>query len=180
MDPYIDEVFLWHALKLSSDSQNEYIFFNDGDGRPFVEKLDGKTGGLHYTNSELLDTVLAKALHAKSFGCSGDPPENDFEAVLKGQQYRTSREEIILIADNYSDVRDYPLLEKINVPVRIILCGANGYVNEQYLNLAYHTKGSVHSIEEDMEMLNRISDGSEIEFLGKRYLFSKGRFFYKR
>lgn len=180
MDPYLNEVYLWHALKLSPDYKNEYIFFNDGDGKTQEEKIIGETGGFHYTNSVVLDSVILKGWHAQSFGCSGDGPENDFEAILKGMEYKNSRKELILVADNYSDVRDYSLISKINVPVRIILCGVHNHINEQYLNLAYHTKGSVHSIEEDLDMLKRISYGSEIKYLGKTYIYTKGGFIFKK
>ena len=76
-------------------------------------------------------------------------------------------------------MRDYALLTQIDVPVRIILCGVQDYVNEQYLDLAYHTKGSVHSMEEDLELLSRLAEGKSISFMGKEYVLSKGRFIYK-
>ena len=167
------------ALKLNPNNKNEYIFFNDGDGKSQHQKIVGKTGGFHYTNSVVLDSLILKGFNAKSFGCSGDGPENDFEAILKGIEHRDSPKEIILIADNYSDVRDYSLLEEIDIPVRIILCGLDNHVNEQYLNLAYHSKGSVHSIEEDLNMLKRLSYDSEIKFLGKTYIYTKGGFIFK-
>lgn len=180
MDKYLHQVYLWHALKANINSQNEYIFFNDGDDKAQYEKIIGKTEGFHYTNSEILDSIITKCMYAKSITDGGDSPENDFEAILEAIQYRNNREELILIADNYSDVRDYGLLDIINVPVRVILCGVHSYVNEQYLDLAYKTKGSVHSIEEDLNMLRRISLGSEITFRGKTYVYTKAGFIYKR
>jgi hypothetical protein len=179
MDPYLYQVILWHAMKLMVDGNIEYFFFNDGDGKMQEEKIIGRTGGIHYTSATEFDSVIHTAWHAKSFGCSGDKPENDFEALLEAVACYTPLKEIILVADNYSDVRDYELLTHIEVPVRIIVCGVKDYVNEQYLDLAYHTKGSVHTLEEDLEMLSPLAEGKSISFMGKEYVLSKGRFVYK-
>jgi len=101
MDPYLYQVILWHAMKLMVDGNNEYIFFNDGDGKRQEEKITGRTGGLYYTDATEFDSVIQAAWHAKSFGCSGDKPENDFEALLAAVARYTPLKEIILVADNY-------------------------------------------------------------------------------
>ena len=179
MDYYLDQVLLWHAMKLMIDQDNEYIFFNDGDGKQLNEKIMGKTGGLHHTDHIEFDSILTTAFYAKSFGCSGDGPENDFEAILAAQDLNRSGKEIILIADNLSAVRDYEMLKLINVPVRIIVCGVTDHVNEQYLDLAYHTKGSVHSLEDDLFLMTPLAEGKSIKFYGKEYVFSRGKFIFK-
>jgi hypothetical protein len=179
MDPYVSEVLMWLAMRIAADQKNEFIFFNDGDGKSNDQKIIGHTGGIHYTNSNKLDTVYRKVLQAKKFGCSGDRPENDFEALMDAVHRGTRKKEIILVADNLSEVRDYELLKEIEMPIHIILCGGNYMINEQYLDLAYHTKGSVHTLKEDMQMLSRHADGKSISFNGKEFVFSKGRFISK-
>lgn len=48
MEPYLDQVLLWHALRLMNDEQKTYLFFNDGDGKTQDQKLIGQTGGFHF------------------------------------------------------------------------------------------------------------------------------------
>ena len=177
MYPYFEQLMLWHSLQ-QNKKDNYYIFFNDGDGIPNDQKTIGSTGGIHQTEkSDLLDIIL-KMKETTSTGCSGDSPENDLEAVIEGVKVREAHDEIILIADNYSDVRDIILLKEIDIPVHIILCGvaSGSLVHEQYLDIAYHTKGSVHTIEEDIFNLSKISEGKTITIGGKIYKLCNGRF----
>src|SRR3989339_215955 len=61
-------------------------------------------------------------------------------------------------------------------PVRVILCGAQTAVNIQYLDLALQTKGSIHTIEEDIEDLVKITEGKTIKIGKKSFRMSKGKF----
>ena len=182
MYPYFDQVIVWHALEMNlRDKQkfdNQYMFFNDGDGKTMSEKIMGKTGGFHYsTESPNLESLLPLIKETTSTGCSGDGPENDFEALINGiDKRKIHAREIILIADNNSEVRDFELLKYIKVPVRIILAGSLWDVNEQYLELAYKTKGSVHTIEEDIENLFELNDGESIDIGNNSYRISGGKF----
>ena len=86
----------------------------------------------------------------KAKGNGGDPEENDVEAILKGIQKYPDFKNLILIADNNSCMRDYCLVKDIKVPVKVVLCGTYSGINPQYINLAYKTKGSIHTIEDDI------------------------------
>jgi hypothetical protein len=153
------------------------MFFNDGDGKSMAQKLIGQTGGFHYTSAVKLENLTQTMKETMSTGCSIDGPENDMEALLDGAQNRKLRKmEIILIADNNSDIRDFELLKSLNMPIRIILTGTFWGVNEQYLELAYHTNGSVHTIEEDLERLYEMNDGDYIEIGGNKYRIYGGKF----
>ena len=61
--------------------------------------------------------------------------------------------ELILIADNSACVRDYRLCDSIHVPVKVILCGTPNGINPMFINLAARTKGSLHTIEEDILLM---------------------------
>ena len=76
-----------------------------------------------------------------------------------------------------SYARDMIMIGKIGVPVRIILCGTHRFVNEQYLDIAYRTKGSVHTIEDEITDLSDMIEGKMITIGGYQYRFTKGRFF---
>lgn len=114
---------------------------------------------------------------ARTAGNGGDSQENDLEAILYALKYTDGYDELVLVADNMSYARDMILIEKIGVPIRIILCGTSRFVNEQYLNIAYLTGGSVHTIEEEINDLSDMIEGKMITVSGYQYRFTKGRFF---
>ncbi|MCH2043794.1 MAG: hypothetical protein MK212_06595 [Saprospiraceae bacterium] len=184
MNPYQEQVLIWHALNTVEGKTNTYLFFNDGDGRANSTKEIGKTGGLHFCQGNVDDLVTVIEALGKSVMCSGDSPENDIEALLAAQNKSRKYDEIILIADNFSPMRDYSLMTELKVPIRIILCGVEANfkgslpseVNEEYLDLAYITGGSVHTITEDIWDLNKAVDGGKLKINGVEYKLENGRF----
>ncbi len=178
MSPYWDQVVIWHALHMIADEKNAYIFFNDGDRKARKDKLIGSTGGIYQTEESNLKAILNAMREATSNGSGGEQEENDIEALLKGLALRKNEEELVLIADNYSDVRDMELLTKLNVPVRIVLAGVRKGlgVHEDYLELAYKTGGSIHTLEQDVFNLKNMLDGQSI-IIGKyEYRVMRGKF----
>jgi hypothetical protein len=183
MSPYYQQVLIWHALNLIKGGQTKYIFFNDGDNRP--DGPIGASGGLHHCQGQIKDlntiiTTMQKGIRA---GGGGQAPENDIEALLGAIAQRKNGEELILIADGLCKVRDIRLLGKLKIPVRIIICGG-GYskkraINPQYLRIARKTKGSVHTMEEDITNLGDLVNGGTVELNGKTYEFQDGEFISK-
>ena len=178
MDKYSEDILLWHNLQLNKKEQNDYLFFNDGDGKTDTQKKDGYTGGIHHVKSQNMDSIIAcmQLTRRLSPNCSGDGPENDLEAVLAGIKYLDKGATLVLIADNISDVRDMSLLPLIKVPVHIILCGVSETINEDYLEIAHKTKGSIHLINEDVTTIATMIDGQTILIKGKRYKLIHGKF----
>lgn len=176
MYPYMDQILLWHALALIPGEQNRYIFFNDGDMQAEAEKKIGATGGIYLTENMEMDQLLATMKKTTDAGGGGDAPENDLEALLEGVRMMGEMDELILIADNYSDVRDIELLVQLKAPVRIVLAGADYGVNEDYLEIAYRTGGSIHTLSEDLFELSQLADGETVTIGGYRYLVNKGKF----
>ncbi len=109
-------------------------------------------------------------------GDGGDIEENDVEALNYGISTCPDCQDIVLIADNWANMRDFSLVRKIKKPVKIILCGTYNGVNIEYLDLARATGGSVHTIEEDIENLKSLNEGAEITVAGIKYKIEKGRF----
>jgi hypothetical protein len=107
-------------------------------------------------------------------GCGGDAPENDCEALLYAYKVAPKASEYILIADNLAPIKDIVLLEKLNKPVRIILCGTSYGISAEYLNLARKTGGSVHTMEADLENLIKKSEGEKFTFMNQKYRIEKG------
>jgi len=182
MYPYIDQILSWHILDYNSSINNQYLFFNDGNRQYDTDKIIGRTGGFYYTDAKTLENLIEIMLKTIQAGDGGDIPENDIEALLNAVDKRKNkRTEIILIADNYSDMRDIELVYELDLPVRVIITGLNNNsVNEEYLELAYRTKGSIHTLEDDLENLFQLNDGDHILIDGKYYRIQKGKFIIVR
>ena len=90
-------------------------------------------------------------------------PENDLEAIIKATRHFQNFNEIVYIADNYACIRDFNLIENIKYPIRIIACGTENGINEQLFDLAYKTKGSIHTADIDIDFsINPMLSKSEI------------------
>lgn len=152
--PFSSQILNWHKLNLKNNPIKHFVFFNDGDDKKDKEKKIGETGGIYFTKTNDLIHVLDVMMQALQNGTGGDVPENDIEAILAGIEKYQDIDEVVLIADNNSPIRDIKLTPQITKPVRVILCGVDGgRVNPQYVNLAKYTKGSLHTIEEDIDNL---------------------------
>jgi len=176
MEPYGAEVALWHLLQDTSTSVSNFVFFNDGDGIPTKQKVLGKTGGIHFADpkrpQEVINTIRMVTLMGKG---NDDEPENDAEAVLRAMDRTPDFDEIVLIVDNNSDIRDIELLEKLDRPIRIVLCGVGQEgINYDYIKLAFHTKGTLHTVEEDISILINAKEGDKFKLDGYRYEIING------
>lgn len=183
MDPYIDELLLWYQMNLVNGEQKQYLFFNDGDNIIKVEdKIIGKTGGFHYVLKNTIENIHDTLRVTRSLSplCSIDLPENDIEALIDAQKQLKKGTELILIADNYSPVRDIELVDQVVHPVRVIVCGVVDKINDDLLEIALKTKGSIHTIEEDIMNLSNLKDGDEIIINRNIYKFMDGRLFWVR
>lgn len=178
MYPYMEQVALWHLLELMNKERSDYIFFIDGDNRPDNLKIIGNTGGIYVNLNTTPDSVIQTMYLAMKKGNGGDGPENDIEALIEGLKYKKENVELVLIADHLSPVKDIELLNQIKVPVRVILCGSkDGYSNPDYLEIAYKTGGSIHTIEEDITNLSKLHNEDIITIAGTMYKFIGGQFF---
>lgn len=178
MYPYGASVLLWHALNVKDSSISHFVFFNDGNARPNARKPIGKTGGIYRSPSVEIDSVLEKMFEVMGKGNGGDVKENDLEALLKSTARLKNYKEVILIADNRSGVRDIKLIKYLKLPVKVVLCGVDedNPVHPDYLAIARYSKGSVHTMEEDIQDLAKLLEGDTIEIGGSIYRLQKGRF----
>lgn len=178
MYKYGIQLVLWHKYNLLSSPTRvkHFVFFNDGNTKKTFQKRVGKTGGVYRSRSYDMEEIVATMQMVMKKGDGGDAPENDLEAVLTGVQYLEGFDEVILIADNKSAVRDMELLEKINKPVRIILCDVRqNFINPDYLKIAAMTGGSIHTIGQDFQRMSRMQEGKAVVIGGARYVMnSKG------
>lgn len=177
MYQYGGQAVLWHSLNFKTSGLKYFVFFNDGDNKR--RKPVGKTGGIYFEKGDNLKRLVNLLNRVKMKGNGGDTEENDAEAIIKGIRKFSGFTEVILIADNNSCIRDFCLLHEITFPVKVILCGTYSGINPQFLNLAYRTGGSIHTIEEDIyDLYTRkksdasfMIDGTEYHFDQKKDLF---------
>jgi hypothetical protein len=177
MNPYAAQLLKWYQLNHMTDRSTEFIFFNDGDRKRDSEKVIGNTGGIYHSKSNGIDALIKTMGNVQRNGGGGDCPENNMEALIKGTKQASSFNDLIMIVDNNAPVKDIKLLKDFRKPVHIILCGSfNGVVHPDYLKIAWKTKGTIHTIEEDITNLSRMVDGKEITIGGATYKLMKNRF----
>lgn len=176
--PFSSQIVNWHKLHLKDGVIKHFVFFNDGDDKKDKEKKIGETGGIYFTKTNDINHIIEVMTQALKNGSGGDVPENDIEAILAGINQYQDIQEVVLIADNNSPIRDIKLTPQITKPVRVILCGVEGgRVNPQYVNLAKYTKGSIHTIEEDIDNLATMQ-ANDILKIGSRIFRLKPNGFF--
>lgn len=173
---YTGQLLVW--LKLHEDERRikQFVFFNDGDDKDDASKVIGSTGGIYTTPSSVFEVVEELVFKTMSNGNGGNIPENNIEALLKGNLACTDCGDIVMIADNASPVSDMVLLKQLNKPVHIILCGVHGAVNTDYLDIARSTGGSIHLAEDDLQQLMAVKEGEQITLHGHQYKIKNGKF----
>jgi len=177
MQPYAMQLLFWYQLNLKKEQNLQFVFFNDGNEMPDHKKVIGETGGIYYSSSKGIDSLTAFVAKVTSRGSGGDCPENNMEALIKGVKMAKPYNEIVLIADNHAPVKDISLLKNFNQPVHIIICGSSdGLVLEGYLLIAWKTKGSIHTMEQDIQKIAKMSEGQEIVIGKITYQIMGGEF----
>lgn len=176
MTQFAAQLLAWYKLNYTLDKNLQFVFFNDGDNISDDQKKIGETGGIYYFPSKDYNDLVENMSKVSSAGYGGSLPENNMEALIKGSKLAKNYTDIIMIADNRSPVRDISLLEKFNQPVHIIVCGFQNSIHPDYLEIAWKTKGSVHTMEEDITAIAKLLDGQTITIGGRIYKLVKGKF----
>ncbi len=181
MTQYILQLLAWTSVDSNLTRLKTIVVFNDGDNKPDISKPMGSTGGIYFIvpkSPEFVFKEIRKAMVKGNGG--GDIPENDIEAMLRAFESCKECNEAILVADNLSDCRDFPLLWKIKKPVQIILCGTNDGINTQYLEIARKTGGSIHTIEQDIGNLSKLNEGDTFYVGSQKFMLKEEKFVLTR
>ncbi|WP_052598386.1 hypothetical protein [Aureispira sp. CCB-QB1] len=176
MSPYTGQLLMWLRFNTIDDKVKHFVFFNDGNRKNSFEKEIGKTGGIYNIPSSEYQAVENLVYESMRNGNGGDRPENDLEALIEAVKLCPDCENIVLIADNWSSIKDFRLLKKFKKPVKVILCGTDVELNTQYLDLARATGGSVHTMEDDLVHLMDMKEGEVIKFGNDEYIIEHGKF----
>ncbi|HEX2901124.1 MAG TPA: hypothetical protein VHS96_15505 [Bacteroidia bacterium] len=144
----------WQQEHLAESRIRHLVFFNDGDQKFDQEKVIGATGGIYEAAADSLRRMMAAIEAVTMGGDGGDHRENNLEAVLEGLASCPDCEQVILIADNTGPVRDMSLLELVDLPVRVLLCGVyKDEIETDYLQIVAETGGSLHTRDRDISDL---------------------------
>jgi len=184
MYKYGASVMLWHQLNIQKRAIKHFVFFNDGDGIDDKQKRIGRTGGIYHCGPNSLDEVFMTMYRVMRKGKGGTREENDMEAVVKAmRKFEGDFDEIILIADNTSPVRDMALLKYVDKPIHVILCGIDDIYDSthfrphpHYIKTALETGGSLHTITDDIENLSDKFDGNFLQIGRHSWKLVKGQF----
>lgn len=177
MSPYTVQLLVWAKHNERLRTFKQFVFFNDND-----EKSNDQSGKLDTMGIWSIESFDAKKVHDKilSSMAKGNHIENDLEAIFFAtQKYPNNIKHIILIADNLEDPCDMFLLGKLralNIPIRVVICGINKAVNTNYLDIAYATNGSVHTIEEDITAMGKMENGYVFKICGMKFKLFNNRF----
>jgi hypothetical protein len=181
MSPYLAQLITWLSLTKIDQEKASFLFFNDGDMTPDKSKVIGSTGGFYSCNGgKDFNKILSTMQKAMMNGFGGDCPENNIEALLALETKNPKAEQLVMVADNWAPIKDIALVDELKKPVRIILCGVNkNAMNIDYINLAYKTGGSIHTIERDIEKLCDRKMGSTLRLNNRTYILTKKGFIMK-
>ena len=127
-------------------------------------------------NKSLDDVIKTATKCMKNGSGGGESMENDVEAIIEGLKYYPNAEGVVLVADNYEIMRDYDYINKIKIPVHVVLCGAENRINIQYMDLVRQTKGTLHTSKSDITNLHDIKENEHFFIEEKEYMYKKGRF----
>jgi len=178
MYPYGQQVSTWLKLYFMKDTTSQHVvFFNDGDRKSDDDKKIGATGGIYHCKAKTVDELIETMELTIKKGQGGDAPENVIESIIYGLNKSGKVDDVILIADNWAKVRDIKMLPRVKVPVRVVLCGVveGMEITEDYLNIAYKTNGSIHTIEQDITTLMKQSANKKFNINGVDYIIKNGR-----
>lgn len=162
MYPYLTQTLIYLKMHMKGGETEKFAFFNDGDAAP--DGLIGRSGGVYYVSANNAGEIEQTAYNCMAGGKGGKAPENDIEAILYAMKRFPNCKGAVLIADNYSRVRDIVLLKKlveIGKPIDVVICesGKKGEVNIDYLYLAKMTGGTIHTLDASYEDLENKGDG---------------------
>lgn len=148
MYPYSLNLMLWHAQNFQKSGISNVVLFTDGE--PGKKGKLGNYGGVYYSEASDLKSVIKLMRNSWNKNFRNSIEENNIEGLFKGSAHFSEHDELIMIADNRSCMKDYCLCELVDSPVRIVLCGTEDGINPQYVNLAYRLNGSLHTLESDI------------------------------
>lgn len=177
MAPYTLQILVWLKANAKLNTFDQVVFFNDDDGNSNTQQAKLDTLGYWDIESKNGEKVIEKAVLAMTLG---GQTENNLEAVCYAiRKYPENKKNIVMIADNWQNPYDMhllPHLKKEGVVIHVVVCGVDDRLNTNYLDIAFATGGTVHTMEEDLSMTANMGDGREIKVGTMKFRMIGGKF----
>jgi uncharacterized protein (DUF2267 family) len=155
----------------------QFTFYNYGDKKENSLKILGETGGIYTTETIFKDNVFnsyCEAVTARNLDAIYE--SNEIEVLKSVIQKNPNQNDIVLIADITSTIKDMILIDEITKPIHIIACPSKEPIKTDYLNLIYHSKGSLHTLDKDYLTIYKIRNGESVTIGKWRYKLSDNKF----
>ena len=179
MHEYAAQLVIWYKLNYLKEPNTQFTFFNTANQSTFKSNQKGNTSGrVYYSKCKNMDSLINLAGTVQSLHMANTWAQNNIEALIDATKKASSYKEVIMIVDTDAPIQDIDLLEKLNsgIPVKIILGSSRSYINPTHLYLAWKTKGSLHTKDEDYVNIWKMTDGQEITINKLTYKLMKNRF----
>ncbi|MDP4798511.1 MAG: hypothetical protein NWR50_06565 [Crocinitomicaceae bacterium] len=177
MAPYTAQLLFWMKSNQKLKTFKQIVFFNDDDEKSNNQLVSLDEKGIWTIETGNSDKVVNKAFEAMQ---NGSHIENNLEAICYAiKKYPENKHNVVMIADNWETPCDLKLLDflkKEKVIVHIIVCGVRDRMNTSYLDIAYATGGSIHTMEEDLVDIAKTGEGKTIKINGMKFKMTGGRF----
>ena len=177
MAPYTAQMLLWLKLNSALKTTKQLVFFNDDEENSNDQSVKFDSCGIWSVESFKFEKILKTCFKAME---KGNHFENNLEALFYAvKKFPQDKKNIIMVADNWEDPCDMKLLTKLKelkIPLRIIVCGVDKVMNTNYLDMAYATGGTVHTMEEDLTQLALTGEGKNISIGGLKFKLQGGKF----
>ncbi len=177
MSPYTAQLLVWAKFNEKLKTFKQFVFFNDNDAISNDQSIVQDTSGIWNLESFRSDKIFDKMIYSMNKGAH---IENDLEAIFYAtKKYSDNIKNIVLIADNWEDPCDMhllPKLKELKIPIRVVICGVNSVLNTKYLEIAYATNGSVHTMEEDLLEMGKMNEGNVFKISGLKFKLQGGKF----
>ncbi len=181
MYPYSTQLYAWFKNNQNNTNVKAMVFFTDCDSVGHEIQKSRAAGKMFVAIDKSVEALLPIMLAAaRNTRKNSDDPENNVEALLFAQKQFPDAEHLVLIADNSSAVRGMNGLYKVKKPVHVLLCGSTEdttlAIQPHHLRIASRTKGSLHTLEDDIFAPNYIKKNTWIRVDNRYYKYKKGTF----
>ncbi len=168
MTNYYAQIYRWLIFSAVQEPPLHVVFVNGGAGREIYH--------CDRCDIDALSTVFFTAIN------DGGSREFDLRGIIEGINLaKNDYTDIILVGDNFEPIEDLHRLHEIKNPVHVLISGLTsefgaGWIREDFLNLALKSKGTLHTLTEDINNLAQTQEGKEVSIGGKRYRLNNGKF----
>jgi hypothetical protein len=177
MAPYTLQILVWLKANAKLNTFDQVVFFNDNEEQSHNQEKFFDSSGIWDIESKNGEKVVEKAVFAMG---NGDHYENNLEAVCYAiKKYPQNKKNIVMIADNWENPCDMsllPFLKKAGAVIHVVICGATNRLNTNYLDIAFATGGTVHTMEQDLTMTSAMGDGRIVKVGDLRFKMVGGKF----